>query len=71
MPEISGIGGFESDMPSYWTKGSEPGGATLTWATDEYMSLGRSLKIEKGVTGEAASWVSENMCDQWTPIHEE
>ena len=70
LPEISGIGGFESDMPSYWTKGSEPGGATLTWATDEFMSLGRSLKIEKGVTGEAASWVSENMCDQWTPLHE-
>ena len=67
--KIKDIGGFEYDMPSYWTKGSEPSGATLTWATDEYLSLGRSLKISKAVTGEAASWVSENMCDQWTPLH--
>ena len=47
VPEISNIGGFESDLPSYWTKGSEPDGATLTWATDEYRTLGRSLKISK------------------------
>ena len=33
------------------------------------MSLGRSLKISKEVTGEAAAWVSENMCDQWSPTH--
>jgi len=67
--KIADIGGFESDLPSYWTKGSEPGGSTLTWATDEYRSLGRSLKISKEVTGESAAWVSENMCDQWTPVH--
>ena len=24
------IGGFESDLPSYWTKGGEPGGSTLS-----------------------------------------
>ncbi len=69
VPQISNIGGFESDMPSYWTKGSEPDGSTLEWATDEFNSLGRSLKITKGVTSEAAAWVSENMCDQWTPTH--
>ena len=45
---IKDIGGFESDLPSYWNKGSEPDGATLTWATDEYRTLGRSLKISKG-----------------------
>ena len=66
---IKDIGGFESDMPSYWTKGNEPGGSTLTWATDEYRSLGRSLKISKDVTGDSAAWVSENMCDQWTLFH--
>jgi len=63
------IGGFESEMPSYWTIGSQPDGSTLTWATDDFLSLGRSLKITKGVTSEAAVWKSENMCDQWTPTH--
>ncbi len=69
VPQISNIGGFESDLPSYWTKGAEPSGATLEWSTSEYMSLGRSLKISKEVTSDAAAWVSENMCDQWTPSH--
>ena len=69
MPEISEIGSFEQTDPSYWNKASEPSGATLTWATDQYLSLGKSLKIEKGVTTEAAMWESDNMCDIWSPVH--
>ncbi|NWF88904.1 MAG: hypothetical protein HXY50_05505, partial [Ignavibacteriaceae bacterium] len=43
--EINQIGSFEQELPSYWKKGNE-GGAKLTWATDHYRSMGRSLKIE-------------------------
>ncbi len=63
------IGGFEGDLPSYWMKGAEPSGSTLTWATDQSRSLGKSLKISKGVTTEAAVWESENMVDFWSPQH--
>ncbi len=66
---INGIGGFEQDLPSYWTKGAEPSGATLSWATDEFRSMGKSLKIEKGTTSEAAMWESENMVDLWSEKH--
>ncbi|KUG25997.1 hypothetical protein ASZ90_004177 [hydrocarbon metagenome] len=69
IPEISEIGSFEQGLPSYWTKGSEPGGSTLTWATDQFISMGRSLKITKNATGEAAMWESENMADLWSPLH--
>ncbi|MGE5680395.1 MAG: hypothetical protein ACM34K_05885, partial [Bacillota bacterium] len=41
--QINQIGGFESDLPSYWMKGKETG-ATLSWATDQFRSMGRSLK---------------------------
>jgi hypothetical protein len=61
------IGSFEQTDPSYWTKGVEPGGSTLEWAKDEALLLGRSLKITKGATAEAAMWRSENMCDNWAP----
>jgi hypothetical protein len=67
VPQISGIGSFESDLPSYWTKGNEPAGATLTWATDQYRSKDHSLKIEKSVTSDVAKWESENMLDLWAP----
>ncbi|MBU2494486.1 MAG: hypothetical protein KJ571_17825, partial [Bacteroidetes bacterium] len=66
---INEYGSFEQDLPSYWTKGSEPGGATLTWAKDEFVSMGRSLKIEKNTTSEAAMWESENMVDLWSDRH--
>lgn len=66
---INSIGGFEQIRPSYWTKGAEPSGSTLSWATDEFISMGKSLKIEKGVTTEAARWESENMCDLWSDKH--
>ena len=66
---IDGIGSFEQDLPSYWTKGAEPSGATLSWATDEFRSMGKTLKIEKGTTSEAAMWESENMVDMWSEKH--
>jgi hypothetical protein len=69
IAQINSIGGFEGDLPSYWTKGSEPGGATLTWASDEFRSLGRSLKISKTTTTDSAAWISENMVDLWSPQH--
>ena len=56
-------------MPSYWTKAAEPGGSTLSWATDEFRSMGRSLKITKSATSEAAVWESENMADLWSEKH--
>ncbi|MCZ7603929.1 MAG: T9SS type A sorting domain-containing protein [Melioribacteraceae bacterium] len=69
VPQISEIGSFEQDLPSYWTKGSEPAGATLTWASDEFVSMGRSLKLSKEATSEAAMWESENMVDLWSERH--
>ena len=67
--QINSIGSFEGDLPSYWTKGSESG-ATLTWAKDEFRSMGRSLKIHKPTaTADSASWISTNMVDYWSPRH--
>ncbi|MDP4174048.1 MAG: hypothetical protein Q8933_08785, partial [Bacteroidota bacterium] len=43
---LNSIGGFESDLPSYWKMGKQTG-ATLSWATDQSRSMGRSLKIVK------------------------
>ncbi len=51
IPGINQIGSFEQNLPSYWTKGNEPSGTTLSWATDEFTSMGRSLKIEKTRNG--------------------
>jgi hypothetical protein len=67
VPQVSDIGSFESDLPSYWTKGNEPNGTTLEWASDQAFVLGKSIKISKTATGDSASWISENMCDMWTP----
>jgi hypothetical protein len=67
--QLSSIGGFEGDLPSYWTKGAEPTGSTLEWATDQFRSMGKSLKITKSVTTEAAVWESENVVDFWSPQH--
>jgi hypothetical protein len=69
VPTLSAIGSFEQELPSYWMKGNEPAGATLSWATDQSKSMGRSLKIEKTGVGEAAYWESENMADLWAPFH--
>jgi hypothetical protein len=69
IPGLNEIGSFEQALPSYWTKGSEPTNSTLTWATDEFRSMGKSLKIEKTATTDSAAWVSENMCDLWSEKH--
>ena len=66
---INEIGSFEQDLPSYWTKGNEPSGATLSWATDQFLSMGRSLKITKTATSDSAMWQSENMADLWSEKH--
>ena len=68
--QLGSFGGFEGDLPSYWMKGAEPSGSTLEWATDQSRSMGKSLKITKGVTTEAAVWESENAVDFWSPWHE-
>ncbi len=62
------IGSFEQELPSYWSKGAEPSGSTLSWATDEFRSMGRSLKIEKTATSETAMWFTENSVDMWAPF---
>ncbi|MBI3006545.1 MAG: hypothetical protein HYY49_14205, partial [Ignavibacteriales bacterium] len=69
LVNINTSGGFEGSLPSYWTKGNEPSGSTLTWATDQSVSLGRSLKITKSATSDSAAWVSENMVDYWSERH--
>ena len=57
-------GGFESGKPSLWNP--EPGGATLTWATDQtYNGSLHSLKIEKTGTGTVSRWMSSNMIRYW------
>ena len=69
-PDLNEIGGLEDPLPSYWTVGSQPSGSTVSWATDEFQSMGHSLKIDKpNVTGDSASWISQNMCDIWSPQH--
>ncbi len=69
IPKMAGIGSFESDLPSYWHKGNEPGGAMLEWAKDESRNMGRSLKISKEATAEDAYWESDNMVDFWSDRH--
>jgi hypothetical protein len=57
-------GGFESGKPSLWN--AEPGGATLTWATDQtYNGSPHSLKIVKTTTGSTSRWISGNMVRYW------
>ena len=57
-------GGFESGKPSLWNP--EPGGATLTWATDQtYNGSPHSLKIVKTGTGTVSRWISTNMVRYW------
>src|SRR5450756_2596987 len=64
---LSNIGSFEATLPSFWNMGNQPGGATLTWATDQSRSMGHSLKITKTATSDTAAWISDNMCDIWSP----
>jgi hypothetical protein len=66
VPQVAAVGGFEGTLPAYWTMGGQPAGATLSWATDQYRSMGHSLKITKTATADSASWISTNMCDIWS-----
>ncbi|MCK7482160.1 MAG: hypothetical protein M0C28_37160 [Candidatus Moduliflexus flocculans] len=45
--QISEIGSFEQQLPSYWTKPADLGGATLSWAADESHSMGKITKDNK------------------------
>src|SRR5713101_1900031 len=56
-------GGFESSQPSFWN--AEPGGATLSWATDQVQGGTHSLKIVKSSTGSMARWISHNNVRYW------
>ncbi len=64
---LSDIGGFEGTAPAFWYMGNNPGGSMLSWATDQYVSMGHSLKIQKEITSDSAAWMSKNMCDIWSP----
>jgi hypothetical protein len=66
MAQIN-FGDFEGNLPSFWTKGSVPAGATLTWDKEVFRSLGRSLKITKEATSDSAAWISENANELWAP----
>ena len=66
-PDLPSIASFEGGLPSYWSMAGQPAGATLSWATDQFRSLGHSLKITKVATADSASWISSNMCDIWSP----
>lgn len=67
LDSLNKYGGFEANQPSYWMMGKTTG-ATLTWATDQFRSLGRSLKIDKAAaTTDSVYWISENMTDLWSP----
>ncbi|MGA9118110.1 MAG: hypothetical protein WB699_01990, partial [Bacteroidota bacterium] len=62
--------GFEGTQPAYWNPASAPAGSTLSWATDQSRSMGHSLKIDKPqATADSAAWISDNMCDIWSQIH--
>src|SRR5664279_1997753 len=64
--DLPTISSFEGTLPAYWTMGGQPSGATLSWATDQFRSMGHSLKIAKpAVTADSASWISNNMVDIW------
>ena len=65
--QLNEIGTFEGTLPSYWNVGNQPTGSTLSWATDQFVSMGHSLKIDKSATTDSAAWVSSNMCDIWSP----
>ncbi|HMD13586.1 MAG TPA: hypothetical protein VKI62_03085, partial [Bacteroidota bacterium] len=70
VTDLNEVGGLESPLPSYWNIGNQPSGTSMMWATDQFRSLGHSLKIDKPtVTSDSAAWTSDNMCDIWSPQH--
>ncbi len=61
-------GGFEqADVPAYWSK-LDDGDADVSWATDQFRSPQRSLKISEASGPDAPAWISDNMAKlQWNP----
>ena len=61
-------GGFESaEFPAYWQK-EDANDAEVVWATDQYRSPERSLKITEASGADAPAWVSSNMATlNWNP----
>ena len=57
------MAGFEGGITNYFAK--DAGGATLTWATDEFRTSNYSLKIEKTGTGTASRWVAGDLYRYW------
>ena len=47
VPDLNIAGGFEGALPSYWKIGAEPSGSTLSWATDQSRSMGKSLRLRR------------------------
>ena len=61
VPEVTA--GFEGGIANYFAK--DAGGATLTWAKDEYRTANYSLKIEKTGTGTASRWHASDLYRYW------
>lgn len=61
-------GGFEeAELPAHWNK-ADHSDAEVSWATDQYRSAQRSLKISETAGADAPAWVSENMAKlYWNP----
>ncbi|MDZ7292471.1 MAG: carbohydrate binding domain-containing protein [candidate division KSB1 bacterium] len=62
-------GGFEkAETPAYWHK-ANVGGATVEWASDQFRSPQRSLKISKSGGADAPMWESDNLANlNWNPV---
>lgn len=61
-------GSFENaEMPAHWTK-MDPFDADVSWATDQFRSAQRSLKISEAAGADAPAWVSKNLAKlYWNP----
>lgn len=59
----------EADVPAYWMKMNEAG-ATVEWATDQFRSEQRALKISKPAGGSEPTWITRpNMAKlSWNPV---
>lgn len=59
-------GGLEGGIPSYFHTGGTSGTAQMVWATDEWRTGGRSLKIEKPNADGTAYWESDDLYRYWS-----
>src|SRR5574341_1059239 len=62
-------GGLENaDAPAYWHK-VDAGDATVEWASDQFRSPQRALKISDASGGDAPTWESDNLANlNWNPV---